>query len=304
MNLTSEAAWRPHVMHAWRHADIQRLQTPQEAGGHDTLPPRRPGQAPHTHTHTEGDARAVQCRTAEQLVFLCPFVRPCGRSKSSRNPQPDLWLEMGNKGKAAGWSGRPHGRTDAPAAPLRIQRPARPVRRVGSISSRGESQSLRHDHERRGRPVRRDGARGRPYVGEWGSRVGSAVRGPCEAGQQQSGVASALHCSARTELARQRGGSLARWWTGRAGGWGPVPAASAPALAPRLQRRGAVLFVLRLGKAATDGRAVGHPGHSAARARPGPDAVVARVKNNSGVYHLSSSSARPCAMSSFARNGS
>lgn len=257
----------------------------------------RPG-PPHAHAH--GGRRtggAVQNRRAAG-------VSVCGRSKSSRNPQPDLWLEMGNKGKAAGWSGRPHGRTDAPAAPLRIQRPARPVRRVGSISSRGESQSLRHDHERRGRPVRRDGARGRPYVGEWGSRVGSAVRGPCEAGQQQSGVASALHCSARTELARQRGGSLARWWTGRAGGWGPVPAASAPALAPRLQRRGAVLFVLRLGKAATDGRSVGHPGHSAARARPGPDAVVARVKNNSGVYHLSSSSARPCAMSSFARNGS
>lgn len=216
MNLTSEAAWRPHVMHAWRHADIQRLQTPQEAGGHDTpFPPRRPGQAPHRpHAHAHGGRRtggAVQNRRAAG-------VSVCGRSKSSRNPQPDLWLEMGNKGKAAGWSGRPHGRTDAPAAPLRIQRPARPVRRVGSISSRGESQSLRHDHERRGRPVRRDGARGRPYVGEWGSRVGSAVRGPCEAGQQQSGVASALHCSARTELARQRGGSLARWWTGRAGG--------------------------------------------------------------------------------------
>lgn len=34
----------------------------------------------------------------------------------------------------------------------------------------------------------------------------------------------------------------------------PSQRASAPALARRLQRRGAVLFVLRLGKAATDGR--------------------------------------------------
>jgi hypothetical protein len=204
------------IFKGFRHRKKQADTTPPSLPGGQARPPTG-----HTHTHTEGDARAVQCRTAEQLVFLCPFVRPCGRSKSSRNPQPDLWLEMGNKGKAAGWSGRPPARTDAPAAPLRIQRPAqpaRPVRRVESISSRRESQSLRHDHERRGRPERRDGARGRPYVGEWGSRVGSAVRGPCEAGQQQSGVASALHCSARTELARQRGGSLARWWTGRAGG--------------------------------------------------------------------------------------
>lgn len=271
-------------MHAWRHADIQRLQTPQEAGGHDTpFPPRRPGQAPHRpHAHAHGGRRtggAVQNRRAAG-------VSVCGRSKSSRNPQPDLWLEMGNKGKAAGWSGRPHGRTDAPAAPLRIQRPARPVRRVGSISSRGESQSLRHDHERRGRPVRRDGARGRPYVGEWGSRVGSAVRGPCEPRRVSSRAGwRQLYTVARepswhgSEAAGWRGGGPG----GRAVGWGPVPAgiSSRARSAATEARRSALRPPPREGG---DGRAVGHPGHSAARARPGPKAVVARVKNNSGVY--------------------
>lgn len=177
MNLTSEAAWRPHVMHAWRHADIQRLQTPQEAGGHDTLPPRRPGPPQATRTRTRRETHG-RC-SAEPQSSWCLCVREV--KKLAEPPaRPDLWLEMGNKGKAAGWSGRPPARTDAPAAPLRIQRPAqpaRPVRRVESISSRRESQSLRHDHERRGRPERRDGARGRPYVGEWGSRVAAQCVG-------------------------------------------------------------------------------------------------------------------------------
>lgn len=272
----------------------------------DTTPSLPGGQAPHRpHAHAHGGRRtggAVQNRRAAG-------VSVCGRSKSSRNPQPDQ--TFGSKWatkvkRQVGRVARPHGRTRrrhpcASKGPPSPPAPSVASSRYPRVASRKACDTI-------------TSAAGGPCVATGlaaGRTWGSGVRGwqrsawaVCEAGQQQSGVASALHCSARTELARQRGGSLARWWTGRAGGWGPVPAASAPALAPRLQRRGAVLFVLRLGKAATDGRSVGHPGHSAARARPGPDAVVARVKNNSGVYHLSSSSARPCAMSSFARNGS
>lgn len=179
-------------------------------------PPSQAARPPtgHTHTHTEGDARAVQCRTAEQLVSLC-----AGGQKARGTPSQTFGSKWATKVKRqVGQVARTDGRTRRrhPCASKGPPAPSVASGRYPRVASRKACDTI-------------TSAAGGPCVATGlaaGRTWGSGVRGwqrsawaVCEAGQQQSGVASALHCSARTELARQRGGSLARWWTGRAGGW-------------------------------------------------------------------------------------
>lgn len=263
------------IFKGFRHRKKQADTTPPSLPGGQARPPTG-----HTHTHTEGDARAVQCRTAEQLVSLC-----AGGQKARGTPSQTFGSKWATKVKRqVGQVARTDGRTRRrhPCASKGPPAPSVASGRYPRVASRKACDTIT---SAAGGPCVATGlAAGRTWgsgVRGWAAQcVGRVRRVSSRAGWRQLYTVAREPSWHGSEAAVWRGGGPG----GRAGGWGPVPAASAPALAPRLQRRGAVLLVLRLGKAATDGRAVGHPGHSAARARPGPDAVVARVKNNSGVY--------------------
>jgi hypothetical protein len=249
----------------------------------------RPGPPQATRTRTRRETHG-RC-SAEPQSSWCFCVRSSARAggqKARGTPSQTFGSKWATKVKRqVGQVARPHGRTRrrhpcASKGPPSPPAPSVASSRYPRVASRKACDTIT---SAAGAPSVATGlAAGRTWgsgVRGWAAQcVGRVRRVSSRAGWRQLYTVAREPSWHGSEAAGWRGGGPG----GRAGGWGPVPAASAPALARRLQRRGAVLFVLRLGKAATDGRAVGHPGHSAARARPGPDAVVARVKNNSGVY--------------------
>lgn len=90
------------IFKGFRHRKKQADTTPPSLPGGQARPPTG-----HTHTHTEGDARAVQCRTAEQLVSLC-----AGGQKARGTPSQTFGSKWATKVKRqVGQVARTDGRT-------------------------------------------------------------------------------------------------------------------------------------------------------------------------------------------------
>lgn len=265
------------IFKGFRHRKKQADTTPSLPGG-QARPPTRTRTRRETHGRCSAEPQSSWC-------FCVRSSARAGGQKARGTPSQTFGSKWATKVKRqVGQVARTDGRTRRrhPCASKGPPAPSVASGRYPRVASRKACDTIT---SAAGGPCVATGlAAGRTWgsgVRGWAAQcVGRVRRVSSRAGWRQLYTVAREPSWHGSEAAVWRGGGPG----GRAGGWGPVPAASAPALAPRLQRRGAVLFVLRLGKAATDGRAVGHPGHSAARARPGPDAVVARVKNNSGVY--------------------
>lgn len=203
---------------------------------------------------------------------------PCGRSKA-RSRAPTLKARSHGRAARAHHSARRdrellRERRRHPWCLLVVWRAFIKERDAPSVrpSSSQVAKNLHHDHERPAGPCRASRRSSRPYV-RGGGRVGFAAQcvGRGAVSSERSRVASALHCSARTELARQRGGQTGAVVDRRAvGAWVggshvPCPSgsrstscrarsASSASATGRCRGAGAVLLVLGLGKAAMDGR--------------------------------------------------